>query len=51
MPYDTLLGGSDKLPHGEIELPGMADRFCGERVDQHLRIGMCAIESLRQQRP
>ncbi len=51
VPYGTLLCVSDKPLHGEIKLPGMADRFYRERVDQHLRIGMCAIELLRQQRP
>ena len=39
---------SDKPLHGEIKLPGMANHFYRERVDQHLRIGMRAIEILRQ---
>ena len=51
VPYGTLLCVSDKPLHGEIKLPGMANRFYRERVDQHLRIGMRAIELLRQQRP
>jgi AMP nucleosidase len=51
VPYGTLLCVSDKPLHGEIKLPGMADRFYRERVDQHLRIGMRAIELLRGQRP
>jgi len=51
VPYGTLLCVSDKPLHGEIKLPGMANQFYRERVDQHLRIGMRAIESLRQQRP
>jgi AMP nucleosidase len=50
VPYGTLLCVSDKPLHGEIKLPGMADRFYRERVDQHLRIGMRAIELLRRQR-
>jgi AMP nucleosidase len=29
----------------------MADRFYRERVEQHLRIGIRAIELLRRQRP
>jgi AMP nucleosidase len=33
--------------HGEIKLPGMANQFYRERVDQHLRIGMRAIEMLQ----
>ena len=51
VPYGTLLCVSDKPLHGEIKLPGMANTFYRERVDQHLRIGMLAIELLRQQRP
>jgi AMP nucleosidase len=51
VPYGTLLCVSDKPLHGEIKLPGMANTFYRERVDQHLRIGMRAVELLRQQRP
>ena len=51
VPYGTLLCVSDKPLHGEIKLPGMANTFYRERVDQHLRIGMRAIELLRQQKP
>ena len=51
VPYGTLLCVSDKPLHGEIKLPGMANQFYRERVDQHLRIGMRAIELLRQERP
>ncbi len=47
VPYGTLLCVSDKPLHGEIKLPGMANQFYRERVDQHLRIGMRAIERLR----
>jgi len=50
VPYGTLLCVSDKPLHGEIKLPGMADRFYRERVDQHLRIGMRALDVLRRQR-
>jgi AMP nucleosidase len=49
VPYGTLLCVSDKPLHGEIKLPGMANTFYRERVDQHLRIGMRAIELLRAQ--
>jgi AMP nucleosidase len=49
VPYGTLLCVSDKPLHGEIKLPGMADHFYRERVDQHLRIGICALELLREQ--
>ena len=48
VPYGTLLCVSDKPLHGEIKLPGMANHFYRERVDQHLRIGMRAIEILRK---
>ena len=49
VPYGTLLCVSDKPLHGEIKLPGMANHFYRERVDQHLRIGIRAIELLRDQ--
>ena len=48
VPYGTLLCVSDKPLHGEIKLPGMADHFYRERVNQHLRIGLRAIELLRR---
>ncbi len=51
VPYGTLLCVSDKPLHGEIKLPGMANHFYRERVDQHLRIGMRAVELLRHERP
>jgi AMP nucleosidase len=47
VPYGTLLCVSDKPLHGEIKLPGMANQFYRERVDQHLRIGMRALDILR----
>ena len=47
VPYGTLLCVSDKPLHGEIKLPGMANHFYRERVDQHLRIGIRTIELLR----
>jgi AMP nucleosidase len=49
VPYGTLLCVSDKPLHGELKLPGMANQFYRERVDQHLRIGIRAIEILREQ--
>jgi AMP nucleosidase len=48
VPYGTLLCVSDKPLHGEIKLPGMADHFYRERVEQHLRIGIRALEMLRE---
>ena len=47
MPYGIRLCVSNKSLHGEIKLPGMANHLYRERVDQHLRIGMQAIELLR----
>jgi AMP nucleosidase len=51
VPYGTLLCVSDKPLHGEIKLPGMANNFYRERVDQHLRIGIRALEILRESGP
>ena len=47
VPYGTLLCVSDKPLHGELKLPGMADAFYRNQVDQHLRIGLLAMEKLR----
>jgi AMP nucleosidase len=49
VPYGTLLCVSDKPLHGEIKLPGMANRFYEQRVNQHLKIGIKALELLRNQ--
>ena len=49
VPYGTLLCVSDKPLHGEIKLPGMANHFYRERVDQHLRIGMRAVALMREE--
>jgi AMP nucleosidase len=47
VPYGTLLCVSDKPLHGEIKLPGAADAFYARAVDQHLRIGIAALDLLR----
>lgn len=47
VPYGTLLCISDKPLHGEIKLPGMADAFYRTQVNQHLEIGMRALQNLR----
>ena len=47
VPYGTLLCVSDKPLHGEIKLPGMANHFYRERVNQHLLIGIRAMELMR----
>lgn len=47
-PYGTLLCVSDRPLHGEIKLPGMADKFYEDSVSQHLRIGLKALDLLRE---
>jgi AMP nucleosidase len=47
VPYGTLLCVSDKPMHGELKLPGMANQFYRDRVDQHLQIGIRTVELLR----
>ena len=49
VPYGTLLCVSDRPLHGEIKLPGMANAFYQERVGQHLKIGLRALELLRKE--
>lgn len=49
VPYGVLLCVSDKPLHGEIKLPGSADRFYEAAISQHLRIGMDAIALLQRQ--
>ena len=48
VPYGTLLCVSDRPLHGEIKLPGMANRFYRQQIDQHLQIGVRAMELLRE---
>jgi AMP nucleosidase len=47
VPYGTLLCVSDKPLHGELKLPGMANTFYRQRVDQHLKVGVLAMELMR----
>jgi len=47
VPYGTLLCVSDKPLHGQLKLPGMADKFYRDRVDQHLQIGLLTMTMLR----
>ncbi len=47
VPYGTLLCVSDKPLHGQLKLPGMADSFYRERVEQHLKIGLLTMTMLR----
>ncbi|MFT4150304.1 MAG: AMP nucleosidase [Paracoccaceae bacterium] len=48
VPYGTLLCVSDKPLHGELKLPGMASDFYRTQVARHLRIGIRAMETLRE---
>jgi len=48
VPYGVLLCVSDKPLHGEIKLPGSADRFYERAIAEHLRIGLETIALLRR---
>ena len=48
VPYGTLLCVSDKPLHGELKLPGMATNFYKRQVEQHLLIGIRAMEAIRE---
>ncbi|MES1198983.1 MAG: AMP nucleosidase [Pseudomonadota bacterium] len=50
VPYGVLLCVSDKPIHGEIKLPGVADRFYETAIASHLRIGLETIALLKQNR-
>ena len=49
VPYGTLLCVSDKPLHGELKLPGQANRFYEEAIAAHLQIGIRACEALRDE--
>ncbi len=49
VPYGTLLCVSDKPLHGEIKLPGQANRFYEETIASHLQIGITTVDLLRAQ--
>lgn len=49
VPYGTLLCVSDKPLHGEIKLPGAANRFYERAISEHMLIGIESMEILRQQ--
>ncbi len=51
VPYGTLLCVSDKPLHGELKLPGMATAFYRTQVNQHLQIGIRAIQKLAAMPP
>jgi AMP nucleosidase len=48
VPYGTLLCVSDKPLHGEIKLPGAANAFYERAVGEHLKIGLAALEKLKE---
>jgi AMP nucleosidase len=48
VPYGTLLCVSDKPIHGELKLPGQANRFYEEAIASHLRVGLMTCELLRE---
>ncbi|TPG14486.1 AMP nucleosidase [Sphingomonas oligophenolica] len=49
VPYGTLLCVSDKPLHGELKLPGQANRFYERAISEHMRIGIEACEQLRME--
>ena len=46
VPYGVLLCVSDKPLHGEIKLPGAANKFYEKSIGQHLQIGVATLEKL-----
>lgn len=46
VPYGVLLCVSDKPLHGEIKLPGAANRFYERAIGEHIRIGISTLERL-----
>ncbi len=51
VPYGTLLCVSDKPLHGEIKLPGQANKFYEEAIGAHLQIGIQACKRLLAEGP
>jgi AMP nucleosidase len=51
VPYGTLLCVSDKPLHGELKLPGQANRFYERAINEHMRIGIETCEELRREGP
>ena len=49
VPYGTLLCVSDKPLHGELKLPGQANRFYEQAIAGHLKIGVITCDLLREQ--
>ncbi|PZT90051.1 MAG: AMP nucleosidase [Citromicrobium sp.] len=51
VPYGTLLCVSDKPLHGEIKLPGQANKFYEQAIAAHLQIGITTCRLLREEGP
>ncbi|MEW4447756.1 AMP nucleosidase [Qipengyuania sp. JC766] len=51
VPYGTLLCVSDKPLHGEIKLPGQANKFYEEAIAAHMQIGLATCRRLREEGP
>jgi AMP nucleosidase len=49
IPYGTLLCVSDKPLHGELKLPGQANRFYERAINEHMQIGIEACAELRRE--
>jgi AMP nucleosidase len=49
VPYGTLLCVSDKPLHGEIKLPGQANRFYERAISEHIQIGIAAADLMHQE--
>ena len=49
VPYGTLLCVSDKPLHGELKLPGQANRFYERAIAEHMKIGIEACIELRRE--
>ncbi|MDB5460193.1 MAG: nucleosidase [Caulobacteraceae bacterium] len=49
VPYGTLLCVSDKPLHGEIKLPGQANRFYDRAIVEHIQIGIATVDLLREE--
>jgi AMP nucleosidase len=49
VPYGTLLCVSDKPLHGELKLPGQANRFYERAIAEHMKIGIETCAELRRE--
>ena len=49
VPYGALLCVSDKPLHGEIKLPGQANRFYERAISEHIQIGIATVDLLRKE--